>query len=55
VCADPGVTVVFDSAVPAMGRVFCGSGRADHTLEVDAADLVRVAPNAVVADIAAMG
>lgn len=54
VCADPDVTVVLDSAVPGMGRVFCGSGRADHTLEVAAADLVRLARNPVIYGISAL-
>ncbi|MET8079249.1 YbaK/EbsC family protein [Streptomyces sp. NPDC005303] len=51
-CADPGVTVVFDSAVPLMGRVLCGSGWAQYTVEAESADIVRLAPNALIADIA---
>lgn len=52
-CTQPGVTLVVDSAVPGLGRVFCGSGRADHTLEVDAADILRLAHDPTVHDIAA--
>jgi Cys-tRNA(Pro)/Cys-tRNA(Cys) deacylase len=51
-CPDPAVTVVFDQAVPLLGRVFCGSGRADHTLQLSASDLVRFPAHAVVAAIA---
>ncbi|MFF4032733.1 aminoacyl-tRNA deacylase [Streptomyces sviceus] len=51
-CADPRVTVVFDSAVPRMGRVLCGSGWPQYTVEAESADIVRLAPNAVIADIA---
>lgn len=53
ICDDPEVTVVFDEAVPAMGRVLCGSGRADTTLELDVADILRVTPTTVVAPVAA--
>ncbi|GAA1010994.1 YbaK domain-containing protein [Streptomyces sp. F-3] len=52
-CTRPDVTVVLDSAVPDMGRVFCGSGRADRTLELEAADILRMAHHPVVAGIAA--
>ncbi|GAA0927646.1 YbaK/EbsC family protein [Streptomyces thermoalcalitolerans] len=52
-CTKPDVTVVLDSAIPDMGRVFCGSGRADCTLELEAADILRMAHNPVVAGIAA--
>jgi Cys-tRNA(Pro)/Cys-tRNA(Cys) deacylase len=52
-CADPAVTIVFDTSIPGMGPVFCGSGSADRTLEVEAAEIVRLAPNAVIAEIAA--
>ncbi|GAA3295405.1 YbaK/EbsC family protein [Streptomyces cinereospinus] len=52
-CGDPAVTVVLDSAVPAMGRVFCGSGRADCTLELLGSDIARFAGDPVVCEIAA--
>ncbi|MFF9163931.1 aminoacyl-tRNA deacylase [Streptomyces longwoodensis] len=52
VCGAPGVTVVFDAAVPGMGTVYCGSGRADRSLEVAAADLLRLAGDPLVADVA---
>ncbi len=39
----PRTVVLFDVAVPEMGSVYCGSGRADRTIKVDAQDLLRVA------------
>jgi Cys-tRNA(Pro)/Cys-tRNA(Cys) deacylase len=42
VCGAGGVTVVFDHDVSAMGRVYCGSGRADRTVEVEAGELLRL-------------
>lgn len=48
----PGTVVLFDAAVPGMGRVYCGSGRADRTIEVDVADLQRAA-NPVLGDLSA--
>lgn len=53
ICHDPAVTVVLDSAVPRMGRVFCGSGRADCTLELLGSDIARFARNPVISEIAA--
>ena len=50
-CDAPDVTVVFDAAVPQMGMVLFGSGRPHCTVEAKAADIVRVPPKAVVADI----
>ena len=52
VCRAETVTVVLDSAVPDMGLVYCGSGRPDQSLRLEAADLVRIAGNVVVADVA---
>ncbi|MFE6334288.1 aminoacyl-tRNA deacylase [Streptomyces sp. NPDC057798] len=52
VCNAPGVTVVFDTAVTRMGTVYCGSGRADRSVEVEAADLLRLAGTPLVADVA---
>jgi Cys-tRNA(Pro)/Cys-tRNA(Cys) deacylase len=51
-CAHPSVTVVVDSAVTGMGRVLCGSGRSDCTLEMASSDVLGVVPGIVVADIA---
>jgi Cys-tRNA(Pro)/Cys-tRNA(Cys) deacylase len=48
---DPGVVVVVDRQVLDLERAFCGSGRTDATLELSAADLVRVS-GARVADLA---
>ncbi|EIV92379.1 hypothetical protein FraQA3DRAFT_1928 [Frankia sp. QA3] len=42
VCAVPGVVVVFDVAVRQMGVVFCGSGRADRTIQVDVGHLIEL-------------
>lgn len=42
VCGVPGVVTVFDAAVPGMGTVYCGSGRADRTVRTDAGALVRL-------------
>jgi Cys-tRNA(Pro)/Cys-tRNA(Cys) deacylase len=39
----PGTVVLFDVAVPEIGSVYCGSGRADRTIKVDAAGLMRAA------------
>lgn len=44
-------TVVFHTPVPDMGKVYCGSGRDDETIEVDAASLVDVV-RPVIADVA---
>ncbi|QMU70353.1 aminoacyl-tRNA deacylase [Streptacidiphilus sp. P02-A3a] len=41
VCGRDGVLVVFDSAVLDMDRVYCGSGRADQSIEIDAGELLR--------------
>ncbi len=38
-----GASVVFDRRVLDLGTIYCGSGRTDATLEISAADLVRVA------------
>ncbi|MBB5959521.1 Cys-tRNA(Pro)/Cys-tRNA(Cys) deacylase [Saccharothrix tamanrassetensis] len=44
-------TVVFHATVPSMGKVYCGSGRDDETIEVDAASLVDLV-RPVIADVA---
>jgi Cys-tRNA(Pro)/Cys-tRNA(Cys) deacylase len=51
VCSDAATTIVFDSSVPGMGPVYCGSGQAARTLLVDADDLVRLAGRSIVATI----
>ena len=51
VCSDAETTIVFDAAVPGMGPVYCGSGQAARTLQVDADDLVRFAGRSIVAPI----
>ena len=43
--------VVFHTPVPDMGKVYCGSGRDDETIEVDAANLVDLV-RPVIADVA---
>jgi Cys-tRNA(Pro)/Cys-tRNA(Cys) deacylase len=53
VCGVDGVITVFDVSVLNMGTVFCGSGRADRTVEIDAkalAGLVQPVIAAVIAD-----
>lgn len=40
VCGMADVVTVFDAAVPGMGTVYCGSGRADQTVRIDADTLV---------------
>ncbi|WP_051208450.1 aminoacyl-tRNA deacylase [Propionicicella superfundia] len=52
ITADPATTLVLDAAVPQMGRVYCGGGTPELTVELDASDLLRIAPRVVVAAIA---
>lgn len=52
VCDAGDVILVLDASVPAMGRVYCGGGSPEATLEVAAADLLRVAARPVVAAVA---
>jgi Cys-tRNA(Pro)/Cys-tRNA(Cys) deacylase len=40
-----GAVVLIDQGVAALGTIFCGSGRNDVTLELNAKDLVRIAPD----------
>ena len=49
-----GAKVLFDRLVPGLGAVFCGTGRTDATLEIAAADLVRIAGGQI-ADMAKAG
>lgn len=51
VCADPAVVLLLDEVVPGMGLVYCGGGSPELTIEVDAAELLRIAGNPVVAPI----
>lgn len=48
----PGTVVLFDAAVPGMGRVYCGSGRADRTIEVEVTGLQR-AVNPILGELSA--
>lgn len=52
VSPDPTTVVVLDDTVPALGRVHCGSGRPDTTIEIDTADLTAALPTARTAAIA---
>ncbi|MFH9086516.1 aminoacyl-tRNA deacylase [Streptomyces sp. NPDC017673] len=42
VCDLPDVVIVFDTAVTRMGTVYCGSGRADRTVRIEAAQLIEL-------------
>jgi Cys-tRNA(Pro)/Cys-tRNA(Cys) deacylase len=42
VCAVDGVVTVFDSFVCGMGKVYCGSGRADQTVQTEARTLIEL-------------
>jgi Cys-tRNA(Pro)/Cys-tRNA(Cys) deacylase len=42
VCGVDGVVTVFDVSVPDMGVVYCGSGRADQTVQIEAKALVEL-------------
>lgn len=52
VSADRAAVVVFDETMTALGRVHCGSGRPDSSIEIDAAELMSAVPAAVTAPIA---
>ncbi|MGW1808563.1 YbaK/EbsC family protein [Streptomyces sp. NPDC002078] len=51
VSSDGAALVVFDEAVGGLGRVHCGSGRADRSIEIEARALVAAVPAAVTAAI----
>jgi Cys-tRNA(Pro)/Cys-tRNA(Cys) deacylase len=53
VCMLGNVTIVFDSLIPGMGKVYCGSGIENKTIELDADDMIRIAPSALIANITA--
>ncbi|MFI9542533.1 aminoacyl-tRNA deacylase [Streptomyces sp. NPDC052016] len=52
VSADRSALVVFDETVPGLGRVHCGSGRPDSSIEIDVAELMGALPTAATAPIA---
>ncbi|MFD7548772.1 YbaK/EbsC family protein [Streptomyces sp. NPDC059816] len=52
VSADRAAMVVFDRSVSSLGRVHCGSGRADSSIEIEAAELMAAVPGAATASIA---
>lgn len=52
VSADRAAAVVFDETISGLGRVHCGSGRPDSSIEIDTADLMAAVPTAVSAPIA---
>ncbi|EST25272.1 hypothetical protein M878_29360 [Streptomyces roseochromogenus subsp. oscitans DS 12.976] len=51
VSSDGAALVVFDETVGGLGRVHCGSGRPDSSIEIDAGALVAAVPAAVMARI----
>lgn len=52
VCDAASVVVLLDATIPGMGRVYCGGGTPETTLELDADDILRVAARPLVAAIA---
>ncbi|RKN43120.1 aminoacyl-tRNA deacylase [Streptomyces hoynatensis] len=52
VSADRAAVVVFDATVGGLGRVHCGSGRPDSSIEIEAAELLAAVPAAATAPIA---
>lgn len=52
VCADPAAIVLLDASLPGSGRVYCGGGTPETTIEVDADDILRLAARPLVAPIA---
>lgn len=53
ICVAENLTAIFDAHIPGMGPVCCGGGDQDQTIELDADDLIRVAPRSLVADLIA--
>lgn len=53
ICADEGVVLLLDAAVPSMGVIYCGGGDPETTIEVDASALSRIASRALVAELTA--
>jgi prolyl-tRNA editing enzyme YbaK/EbsC (Cys-tRNA(Pro) deacylase) len=54
VSVDPDAIVVFDDTVSGLGRVHCGSGRPERSIEIEAGALVAAVPAAVTAAIGAL-
>lgn len=52
VSADRAAVVVFDETVSSLGRVHCGSGRPDRSIEIEVAELMAAVPTAATAPIA---
>ncbi|MFF3913099.1 aminoacyl-tRNA deacylase [Streptomyces sp. NPDC001852] len=52
VSAEGAAVVVFDETVSGLGRVHCGSGRPDISIEIEAAELLAAVPSARTAPIA---
>nr|WP_317441016.1 YbaK/EbsC family protein [Streptomyces collinus] len=52
--ADRTAVVVFVETVRGQGRVHCGSGRPDRSIEIEVADLLAAAPAAATAPIATL-
>jgi Cys-tRNA(Pro)/Cys-tRNA(Cys) deacylase len=51
----PDVRIVFDESVGQMGTVWCGSGVAEHSLQLSVVELLRIAGDATVGCIVAAG
>ena len=51
ICVRDDVVMVFDSAIPEMGVVYCGGGIPTQTFKIAAGDLVRLAATRIVAPI----
>ncbi|MCF2533399.1 aminoacyl-tRNA deacylase [Yinghuangia soli] len=49
---EPDAVVVFDESVLGMGRIHCGGGRADTSIEIRSADLIAAVAKATTAQIA---
>ncbi len=52
ICADPATVVLLDASLPGSGRVYCGGGSPDTTIELDVDDILRVAVAPLVAPVA---
>lgn len=51
ICAEDAVVLLLDLSVPDMGRIYCGGGDAETTIELDAAALLRIARHPLIADV----
>ncbi|MEV6949262.1 YbaK/EbsC family protein [Streptomyces sp. NPDC051172] len=54
VSADRAAMVVFDRTVSGLGRVHCGSGRRDSSIEIEAAELIAAVSEAATASIVSL-